>query len=319
MFTVRHRPAHGQPENVPVEEVPRLLHSDCSLYIDLDTPGEEDLDFLRKQLHLHSLTLEDIVNQNQRPKLEGYENYVYLAIHALVRRDDWDIEPVEVDLVLGKNWLLMCHYGTVPGLTDNDSFGERLDMALTHGADFLLYTIVDIIVDSYFPIIDAAEEEIDTLEDRLLTNTSLEDMNRLLQFKRSAVHVRRAVGPQREVFNQLARHDSLFVRPDHVVYFRDVYDHLIHISEELDGLRDILSGAMEVHLSVISNQLNITMKRLTAWGTIFVIVTAIAGIYGMNFEHMPELKWLYGYPFALGLMTTVSVGLYLYFKNKDYL
>jgi magnesium transporter len=319
VFTVRHRPAHGQPENVPLEDVPRLLNSDCSLYLDLDTPGEEDLDFLRKQLHLHSLTLEDIVNQNQRPKLEGYESYVYLAIHALARRDDWEIEPVEVDLVLGKNWLLMCHYGPVPGLTDKQQFGERVDNALTHGADFLLYTVVDMIVDSYFPIIDSMEEEIDSLEDRLLDKTSTEDMNRLLQFKRSAVHVRRAVGPQREVFNQLARHDSPFVRPEHVVYFRDVYDHLIHISEELDGLRDILSGAMEVHLSVISNQLNVTMKRLTAWGTIFVIVTAIAGIYGMNFEHMPELKWLYGYPFAIGLMIAVSTGLYFYFKKKDYI
>jgi len=304
---------------VPLEEVPRLLLSDCSLYIDLDTPGEEDLEFLRTHLHLHHLTLEDIVNQNQRPKLESYESYVYLAIHALARQTDWEVEPVEVDLVLGKNWLLLCHYGAVPGLTNNPSFGERVDVALTHGADFLLYTIVDMIVDSYFPLVDSMEEEIDSLEDRLLAKTSIEDMNRLLDFKRSAVHVRRAIGPQREVFNQLARHDSPFVRPQHVVYFRDVYDHLIHISEELDSLRDILAGAMEVHLSAISNQLNITMKRLTAWGTIFVIVTAIAGIYGMNFEHMPELKWLYGYPFALGIMAAVSLGLYFYFKKKDYL
>ena len=304
---------------MPLEEVPRLLLSDCSLYIDLDTPGEEDLEFLRTHLHLHHLTLEDIVNQNQRPKLESYESYVYLAIHALARQTDWEVEPVEVDLVLGKNWLLLCHYGAVPGLTNNPSFGERVDVALTHGADFLLYTIVDMIVDSYFPLVDSMEEEIDSLEDRLLAKTSIEDMNRLLDFKRSAVHVRRAIGPQREVFNQLARHDSPFVRPQHVVYFRDVYDHLIHISEELDSLRDILAGAMEVHLSAISNQLNITMKRLTAWGTIFVIVTAIAGIYGMNFEHMPELKWLYGYPFALGIMAAVSLGLYFYFKKKDYL
>ena len=304
---------------MPLEEVPRLLHSDCSLYIDLDTPGEEDLEFLRAHLNLHHLTLEDIVNQNQRPKLEGYESYVYLAIHALARKTDWEVEPVEVDLVLGKNWLLMCHYGAVLGLTNNPSFGERVDIALTHGADFLLYTIADMIVDSYFPLVDAMEEEIDGLEDRLVTKTSIEDMNRLLDFKRSAVHVRRAIGPQREVFNQLARHDSPFVRPEHVIYFRDVYDHLIHISEEIDSLRDILAGAMEVNLSAISNQLNVTMKRLTAWGTIFVIVTAIAGIYGMNFEHMPELKWLYGYPFALGIMATVSLGLYFYFKRKDYL
>ncbi|MGH7768918.1 MAG: magnesium transporter CorA family protein, partial [Candidatus Binatia bacterium] len=137
--------------------------------------------------------------------------------------------------------------------------------------------------------------------------------------KRSLVHIRRAVTPQREVFNQLTRHDFPFIRPDHTPYFRDVYDHLIRITEELDSLRDILSGAMEVHLSAISNQLNVTMKRLTAWGTIFVVITAIAGIYGMNFEYMPELHWRYGYVAALALMAALSGALYLYFKKKDYI
>jgi magnesium transporter len=224
-----------------------------------------------------------------------------------------------VDLVLGRNWVVMAHTGAIAGLTDNPQFNERLDGAISRGADFLLYTVVDLIVDGYFPLLDLMEEEIDVLEDRLLEQTDLQDMNRLLSFKRSLVHVRRSVGPQREVFNQLTRHDFPFVRPEHTVYFRDVYDHLIRISEELDSLRDILSGALEVHLSSISNQLNVTMKRLTAWGTIFVIVTAIAGVYGMNFEHMPELKWQYGYLFALALMVLISVGLYFYFKKRDYL
>ena len=159
----------------------------------------------------------------------------------------------------------------------------------------------------------------DALEDKLVQRSELQDMNRLLTFKRSLVHVRRAVAPQREVFNQLTRHDFPFIRPEYAIYFRDVYDHLIRIAEELDSLRDILSGALEVHLSSISNQLNVTMKRLTAWGTIFVVVTAIAGIYGMNFENMPELKWKYGYPFALALMFLIPAALYFYFKKKDYL
>jgi magnesium transporter len=144
-------------------------------------------------------------------------------------------------------------------------------------------------------------------------------MNRLLTLKRSLVHIRRAVGPQREVFNQLTRHDFPFVRPECTVYFRDVYDHLIRITEELDSLRDLLSGALEVHLSSISNQLNVTMKRLTAWGTMFVIITAIAGIYGMNFQYMPELHWRYGYPAVVAGMAAISAGLYWYFKRKDYL
>ena len=128
----------------------------------------------------------------------------------------------------------------------------------------------------------------------------------------------RAVAPQREVFNQLTRHEFPFIRAEHLVYFRDVYDHLLRIIEELDSLRDILSSALEIHLASASNQLNVTMKRLTAWGTIFVVITAIAGIYGMNFKFMPELEWRYGYLAAVSGMALISLGLYFYFKKKDY-
>ena len=141
-------------------------------------------------------------------------------------------------------------------------------------------------------------------------------MNRLLSLKRSIVHIRRAVTPQREVLNQLTRHDFPFVRPENLVYFRDVYDHLIRIAEELDSLRDILSSVLEIHLASTSNQLNATMKRLTAYGTIFIAITAIAGIYGMNFKFMPELEWRYGYFVVLGVMAAISLGLYFYFKKR---
>jgi magnesium transporter len=178
---------------------------------------------------------------------------------------------------------------------------------------------VDLVVDSYFPILDAIEDEIDSLEDRLLAQARIEDMNRLLRLKRSLVHIRRAVTPQREVFNQLTRHDFPFIQPANVVYFRDVYDHLIRITEELDSLRDILSAALEIHLASTSNQLNLTMKRLTAWGTIIIVITTIASIYGMNFKFMPELEWRYGYFAVLSVMALLSLTLYVYFKKKDYL
>jgi magnesium transporter len=320
VLTVRCARSATRIEELSLEAVPDLLGTaDISFWFDLNSPTQAELDFLEKQLRIHHLTLEDIVKQNQRPKIESFEGYVYLAIHPLIRKDDLEIEPVEADLLLGRNWLVMVRYTPIPGLVEDPQFNERLGFALSRGVDFLLYTIVDLIVDSYFPILDEIDDEIDLLEDKLLEQASIEDMNRLLILKRSLVHVRRAVGPQREVFNQLTRHDSPFVRPEHVVYFRDVYDHLIRITEELDSLRDILSGALEVHLSSISNQLNLTMKRLTAWGTIFIIVTSIAGIYGMNFEHMPELKWQYGYPAIMILMAAISIGLYFYFKGKDYL
>ena len=289
---------------------------DANLWLHFDTPNEEELDFLKENFAIHHLTIEDIVNQNQRPKIEPFENYVYLAIHPLRREAKWEIEPSELDLLLGRGWIVSVHYGPLPGLIDNSQLHERIPAALGRGADFLLYTLVDLVVDSYFPIMDDIEDEIDTLEDRLLLRAHPGDMNRLLSLKRSIVHIRRAVTPQREVLNQLTRHDFPFVRPENLVYFRDVYDHLIRIAEELDSLRDILSSVLEIHLASTSNQLNATMKRLTAYGTIFVVITAIAGIYGMNFKFMPELEWRYGYFVVLGFMVTISLGLFFYFKKR---
>ena len=293
-----------------------LSRRDANLWLHFDTPTEEELDFLKENFAIHHLTIEDIVNQNQRPKIEPFENYVYLAIHPLRREAKWEIEPSELDLLLGRGWIVSVHYGPLPGLIDNSQLHERIPAALGRGADFLLYTLVDLVVDSYFPVMDDVEDKIDSLEDRLLLRAHPGDMNRLLSLKRSIVHIRRAVTPQREVLNQLTRHDFPFVRPENLVYFRDVYDHLIRIAEELDSLRDILSSVLEIHLASTSNQLNATMKRLTAYGTIFVVITAIAGIYGMNFKFMPELEWRYGYFVVLGVMAAISLGLYFYFKKR---
>ena len=293
-----------------------LSRRDANLWLHFDTPTEEELDFLKENFAIHHLTIEDIVNQNQRPKIEPFENYVYLAIHPLRREAKWEIEPSELDLLLGRGWIVSVHYGPLPGLINNSQLHERIPAALGRGSDFLLYTLVDLVVDSYFPVMDDVEDKIESLEDRLLLRAHPGDMNRLLSLKRSIVHIRRAVTPQREVLNQLTRHDFPFVRPENLVYFRDVYDHLIRIAEELDSLRDILSSVLEIHLASTSNQLNATMKRLTAYGTIFVMITAIAGIYGMNFKFMPELEWRYGYFVVLGVMAAISLGLYFYFKKR---
>ncbi len=320
MLTIRRAREPNQLEECAADLAPDLLTAkELHLWFDLDSPTQAELDFLEKQLRIHHLTLEDMVKQNQRPKIESFEDYVYLTIHPFFRKNDLEVEPAEVDLLLGHHWLVTVHYGPVAGLVENSRPNKRLGPALARGSDFLLYTIVDLIVDSCFPLLDQISEEIDALEDKLLGQPDIRDMNRLLVLKRSLVHIRRAIAPQREVYNQLTRRDFSFVRPEHTVYFRDVYDHLIRITEELDSLRDILSGALEVHLFSISNQLNVTMKRLTAWGTIFVIITAIAGIYGMNFEHMPELTWRYGYLAIMTLMGAISLALYFYFKRKDYL
>jgi len=266
MLTIRRSTGNGL-ENVSRDAVADLLpRGDANLWFHFDAPTEEELRFLQEDLKIHHLTLEDVVNQHQRPKVESFEDYVYIAIHPLMHSKKWQIEPSELDLLLGRHWIVSVHYGPLPGLIENSHIHERLANALGRGTDILRYTLVDLVVDSYFPILDEIEDEIDSLEDRLLARAKSADMNRLLAFKRSLVHVRRAVGPQREVFNQLTRHEFPFIRAENLVYFRDVYDHLLRITEELDSLRDILSSALEVHLASTSNQLNLTMKRLTAWG-----------------------------------------------------
>lgn len=319
MLTIRH--AKGDD----VEEIERdlavdlLERGDANLWLHFDTPKEDELQFLQQNLKIHDLTMEDIVHQNQRPKLDSFDDYVYLAVHPLQRKKNGQIDRSELDLLLGRNWIVSVHYGPLPGLIEDSQLHQRIVLALGRGPDFMLYIMLDLVVDSYFPLLDGIEDEIDSLEDRLLARGSAIDIKRLLVLKRNLVRIRRAVLPQREIFNQLTRHDFSFIRPQHLVYFRDVYDHLIRIVEELDTLRDTLSSVLEIYLASTSNQLNATMKRFTAWGTIFIVVTAIAGIYGMNFKFMPELEWRYGYFVILGFMTIISLGLYFYFKKKGHL
>lgn len=320
MLTIRRASKPGQIEEVSRETVSDLLRRDgSSLWFHLDSPAEEELNFLERELKIHPLTIEDILKQNQRPKIESFESYVYMAIHPLAKQDGLEIVSTELDLVLSKRWLVSSHYGPVPGIIEGSSVDERILNALERDPDFLLYTMVDLVVDGYFPVLDAIDDEIEEVEDALLKRARPDDMHSLVSLKRALVRVRHAVTPQREVFNQLTRHDLPFINPQHSLYFRDVYDHLIVITEEIDSLRDILSGALEIHLASVSNQLNVTMKRLTAWGTIFVVITAIAGIYGMNFQYMPELEWRYGYPAVMMGMAGICIGLYLYFKKRGFL
>jgi magnesium transporter len=309
----------GGTAAIAADEVPALLADPhTAVWIDADSPSVEEVAFLERQFDIHHLTLEDVVKQNQRAKIETFEHYAYLVVHVPQRVDGTRIEPTEVDLLAGRNWFVIVHYGPVAALGGNHKQHERLLPALGRGVDFLLYTVVDLVVDAYFPVLDEIDELIGALEERLVERDSMVDMRELVALRRALVTIRRTLGPHREIFGQLAHRQLPFIRPEYAVYFRDVSDHLIRIVEELDTYRDILSGALEIHLAAVSNQLNAVMKRLTAWATILIVITTIAGIYGMNFHYMPELGWRYGYPWALGLMATISLGLYLYFRRRGY-
>jgi len=190
---------------------------------------------------------------------------------------------------------------------------------LANGPDYLLYEIVDLLVDAHFPLLDRIEECVDDLQDSIFQNAQPLHLDELLHLKRDVNVLRRQSLPQRELLNLLSRGDSQFIQKQHLIYFRDLYDHMFRISETIDSERDMMAGTMEAYLSVIANRTNEIMRVLTVLSTIMLPLTLIAGIYGMNFEHMPELHWLHGYPFALGLMAATTLVMLTWFWKKGWI
>jgi magnesium transporter len=187
------------------------------------------------------------------------------------------------------------------------------------GVDFLLYNIVDQMVDAHFPLIEQIEEAVDDLQERIFDNADEMHLDELLHLKRDINVLRRHTLPQRELLNQISRGDARFIQREHLIYFRDTYDHMFRISETIDVDRDQMTGTMDAYLSVVANRTNDTMKVLTIFSAIMLPLTLIAGIYGMNFEHMPELRWLHGYPFALGLMLVTGAAMLFWFWHKGWI
>jgi magnesium transporter len=249
-------------------------------WIDLVDPQRDELEQLADILHLHHLVVEDILERNERAKVEVSDEYVHLVMFSLGLADH-HLGESEIDFVLGKRFLLSAH---LPDWDPQRSHELRggLGPILAKGPDFVLWAIVDDLVDSYFPLFDQVDEEIDGLEDLILGRTDRSTVERIFDLKRDLVTIRRVTSPQREIFNQLTNRELEFVQPDHIVYFRDVYDHLIRLTDELDSFRDRLTGALDAYLSVVNNNLSEIAKRLTAVTVILASIGAIGGIFGMS-------------------------------------
>lgn len=269
---------------------------------------------------IHPLVVEDIVNTDQRPKAEEYDAYLYIVVKMLTLRQGGTVFE-QVSLVLGPDYLLSFQEGL-----DGDPFGplrERLRSGKgrlrSQGADYLAYGLLDTIVDNYFLVLESLGERIESLEEEVMgspTPTTLKDIYRL---KRELLFLHRSVWPLREVVNSLIRRESPFVRETTIVYLRDLYDHTIQVVETLETLRDMVSGMLDIYLSSVSNRMNGIMKVLTIIATIFMPLTFIAGLYGMNFRHMPELELRWGYPAVLLLMVAITAGMIVFFRRKKWL
>ena len=281
----------------------------------------EDIEKLGKHYKLHPLVLEDIVNISQRPKIDEYDDYLFLVIKMMYYDTTENIVSEQISFVLGKNYVLTFQEAegdVFDGLRERIRQGKG--RIRTSGADYLLYVLIDAIVDHYYAIIETMGNKVEDLEDQLFDGISQDQItNQIQALKREVLKVRRAIFPLREIINRIEKHESDLIEEKTLRYFSDVYDHLIQISETIDIYREMIWGLMDMYMTTISNRMNEIMKVLTIMSAIFIPLTFIAGIYGMNFEHIPELKMENGYFFVWGLMLIIFIGMMYYFKRKKWL
>jgi len=270
---------------------------------------------------LHPLVQEDILNTDQRPKLELYDDYLFIVLKMLHSDGQQQILSEQVSLILGKGYVLSFQEGMAGDVFDpvRQRLRQGKGRTRTAGPDYLAYALLDAIVDNYFVVMEIQGEAIEALENEVSLRPLPESVRRIHAMKRRLISLRRAVWPLREVLAALQRGESELVKDTTIVYMRDVYDHTIQVMDSIDTYRDMLSGLLDVYLSSLSNRMNEIMKFLTIIGTIFIPLTFIVGLYGMNFQNMPELKWEWGYYAVLLFMAVIAGGMLLYFKRKRWL
>jgi magnesium transporter len=289
----------------------------------VDIGGVHKLELLEafgKQFSLHPLLLEDIANTDQRPKLDDYESHFFLVMKVLSLTERQDLLVEQVSFVLGRNFVLSFQEN---GTDVFKPVRERLrggkGRLRQNGADYLLYTLVDAIVDQYFLVLESLGEKIESLQEKVVADPKPDTLREIHALKRQLLFLRRAVWPLREATNNLSRADCPFLHEPTKVFFRDVYDHVVQIVDTIETLREMVSASLDIYLSSVSYRLNTVMRVLTVITTIFMPLSFIASIYGMNFEHMPELKSEWGYPVVLGAMGVIAGGMLMAFRQRRWL
>lgn len=305
-----------------VEECFPFKDSPTVSWINVD--GIHQVDIIEKigeYFGIHPLVMEDIVHTNQRPKMVDYDSYIYIVLKMLwFENNSTDVKAEQVSIILGPDFVLS--FQEVEGDTF-DFVRERLrnskGRTRNAGSDYLAYALLDSIVDNYFLIIERFGEAIEDLEDKLIKDPSPEILQNIHDLKKEMIYLRKSVWPLRDVINRLERTESNLFKDSTFVFLKDVYDHTIQVMDAIETYRDILSGILDVYLSSISNKMNEVMKVLTIIATIFIPLTFIAGMYGMNFTNMPELGWKWGYPAVWIINILIFLSMYSYFRRKNWL
>ncbi len=302
-------------------EILAAMQAGKNVWVDLERKTEE-ADQLLVALQIHPLTIEDVWGSRGQPKVDDFPTYLYIIVHGIgsARRSTLDL--VEVDILIGPGWIITHDRD---GLVSDD-VGTELDRSprlLHKGAPWLAHTILDRVVDRYLPIIDQLDAEIDDLENDVIDKAGTAQgkgvLTRILAFKRMLQTLRRMSIHQREVLLKLSRGEYEEIPPEALAFYRDVYDHFLRIQDITEGYRDLVTSCLDAYLSVQSNRMNEVMKTLTLMSAVMLPLTFIAGIYGMNFDVMPETKWVFGYPYALGLMAVVAAAIMAFFYHRGWI
>lgn len=303
-----------------------------TVWVDIDSPKKEDLDKLVSILKIHELSVEDARKTNQRPKLEVYPDYAYVVMRSFktiidpasfkLADEDIDIlsgKTTQLNFFLSQNCLLTHSFDNATTQEEVYEKAKKNPYLMSLGADYLLYAVMDATVDDYFPLFGAITDKLDELEDVVLDKPTKATLAEALRLKKLLFAFRKEVQPLRDVTSCLSRREVRFVSDANAPYFRDVYDHLVRLLDNIEMNRDLVSNIMEAYLSSVSNTLNKSMKRVAAISTILMPPTLLAGIFGMNFHNMPETEFEYGFYVLLSVMAIMMVGTTLYFKKEDWL
>jgi magnesium transporter len=298
-----------------------------TFWIELGERSDEATAFLGQTLHVHPLAIEDVWNDVGLPKVEDFDDYVQIIIHG-IREDDrrskeLPLELAELDILIGKNFVVThAHDEKACAISPVQAEILRNPRLLKKGPAWIAHAVMDRMVDEYMPLIDRFDDQIEGIEEQILVGSAKSDREvipRIIRIKRSLQMLRRTTIYQREILLRLARAEFDEIPRELVPFYRDVYDHFARVTELVDSYRELVTSLLEAQFSMQSNRMNEIMKRLTIMSTIMLPLSVVAGIYGMNFKHMPELEWLYGYPFAIGLMATITISILTWFRAKKWL
>ncbi|GGY82839.1 magnesium/cobalt transporter CorA [Pseudoduganella plicata] len=312
---------HGHKlADIPVADISdHIAEPDTFVWVALKDAKNDELAVMQEEFSLHELAVEDALRGHQRPKIEEYGDSLFVVVKTVEMVDD-ELVLGEIDIFVGDNYVLSSRQNSAQSFMGVRARTEREPHLLQHGSGFVLYALMDAAVDRYFPIVDAFEAELEQIEERIfLQEAQRANIQRLYELKRKVMTLRHAVAPLLDAIGKLhgGRVPAMCISSQE--YFRDVHDHLARINGTLDTIRDTIGTAIQVNLSMVALDEGEVNKRLAAWAAIFAVLTAFAGIWGMNFEFMPELKWRYGYPVALAAMATTCLLLYRRFKRAGWL